>query len=116
MKKISLAYALIFILLICVLIAWLLNASRLDDYAENPEIGDIYILEQLEIYAPLRITNVKTDQVIFQQYLFSFGQAVPDRELLLDNEWDFTMDVTYEKTEILRLYDEGTVVEIYRDE
>jgi hypothetical protein len=116
MKKLALGFVIFGILGGIVGYLWYQNSARLDDYYENPEIGDIYILYRGKLYAPMRINQVNERTISFSQYLFSFGQAVPDRELILDNEWDLNFDAVYERSELDRLWEEDVIVEIYRDE
>lgn len=94
---------------------WILDLRRLNNYIQNPKKDDIYILKGDDIFHPLKITGFDDREIHFYMYRFTFGEAIPEKEMLLNHEWDITLKATYTRKEIQRLYDEGKIVEIYRD-
>ncbi len=105
-------------IVVVIAVLWWRNNSRLDDYFAHPKKGDIYILQSGDTFQPIKIVgidDVKMDEISFVQYIFTFGEAVPDREQLLDAEWNQNFTAIYKRQEIDRLYSEGKIVEIYRD-
>ena len=115
LKRINLPIAIAIIVVVVVGTIWIFNMRRLSDYIQNPEKDDIYILEGENIYHPLKVTGFDEREIHYYMYRFTFAEAVPDREMLLNYEWDRTLNATYTRKEVQRLYDEGKIVEIYRD-
>lgn len=115
MKKLRLGFVVVAVLAIAVIIAWHRNNLRLEDYFQNPKVGDIYILGKSDIYAPIKVASFDQETINFYQYLYPFAEGVPDREQLMDEEWDNYLTATYERKELKRMWDEGMIFEIYRD-
>jgi hypothetical protein len=114
-KKLILPLVFLVILGIFIISSRIINSSRLNELIREPKAGDIYILEHDEVYAPIRISEVTHSQLSFYQYYYSFGEAIPDREQILDHEWDHEFVAIYERSEINSMFEEGRIAEIYRD-
>lgn len=115
MRKINLPIIAVVLLGLTVLIAWWMNSNRLDKYINHPEIGDIYILQDEEIYAPIKVDRIDDKEIWMRNYIYIFADAVPDREQILDHEFDLSNHLIYDREEILLMYENGKIVEIYRD-
>lgn len=115
-RKIDIPVIAVLVLAAVVIALWISNNSRLDSLIEDPKPGDIYILHDGELYFPMLIESVRENEVSFYQYLFSFGEAVPDREQILEEEWSYNLLATYERRELQSMYESGKIIEIYRDE
>ena len=115
MKKTFAPFIIIGIIAIVLLLIWWRDSARLSEYIDNPEKGDIYILNEDDIYAPIRIDRIESSEIWMLNYMFFFSDAVPDREQILDHEFDQSNHLIYERSELKKMYEEGKVVEIYRD-
>lgn len=80
---------------------------------DHPQTGQIYIFHEDNLYAPMRLDSVGTSQLFFRNYIFLFADAVPAQEQILADEFDLQFMAIYEKTELIRLYQEGLLVKIY---
>lgn len=87
----------------------------MNSYINHPMVGDIYILHEDNIYAPMKIDKIEAEQIWMINYVYYFEEAVPDREQISDNEFDESTYLIYEHSELLRMFEEGIIVEIYRE-
>ncbi|MDG1916087.1 MAG: hypothetical protein P8I55_16050 [Crocinitomix sp.] len=106
------------ILIITILIGgWLLlYFFKGDDTGKliaNPKVGMIYIFQEDEVYAPMRIDSIAEQQLYMRNYLFTFVDAVPKRKQIIAEEFDLNFYAIYEKREIRRLYEVGNIVKVY---
>lgn len=87
------------------------------DLIHDPRPGDIYILEDEGIYYPMKLDSIAElpDEIYMVNSKFVFTDAIPGAADLPDHEFDYTFHLIYKKDELLRLYDKGSIVEIYRD-
>lgn len=115
MRKGTFPIVIVALLILTVVIAWWYNSKRLDDFIENPEVGDIYILKDEDVYAPIKIDRIEENEIWMRNYLYMFAEAVPDRQQILDGEFDQSSHLIYKRSELERMYEEGKIVEIYRD-
>lgn len=106
-----------FILLVAatLFVYWLQRPSDIRDLVEKPAVGDIYVFEAGDIFAPMKVNRIEADQIVFYQYIYSFADAVPKRIQIRDDEWDEEYDAIYDRKEIKRLFKEGKIAIIYRD-
>jgi len=111
-----LPFIVLIIVALVVIFLWLKDSNRLKNYAENPRVGDIYIFQEDNVYAPVRIDKMENDQIWMLNYQYFFSEAVPDREQILDDEFDLNNHLIYEREELRRMFEQGRVAEIYRDE
>ena len=100
---------------IIIFIFWWVNSHRLDDYIQNPKVNDIYIMHADELYAPFKIIEIDKNQIWTVYYYYNFTDAVPDRNQILEEEFDLSAHFIYEKQDLIKMYQEGRIVEIYRD-
>jgi hypothetical protein len=81
---------------------------------DAPQKNDIYIFEENEVYFPILVDSVAGEQIFCVNSAFKFVDAVPELEDLPKSDFDFTFHLIYEKAELKRLYDSGSIIEIYR--
>jgi len=91
------------------------HKNQVEEYFSNPETGDIYVLNADEVYAAIRIHSIEKEVINFHQYSFTFVEAIPDLEDFLEDEWDTQYIASYRKQDLRRMWEGGTIVEIYRD-
>ena len=91
------------------------DAHRLDDYMNDPQKGDIYVMYADEVYAPMKIEIVEENQISMVSSLYFFENIVPDRVDIIDSEFDYNTHVTYLRSDLIGMYEDGRIVEIYRD-
>lgn len=107
------------ILIISILIgAWLLLYFFKGDNTErlvlNPKVGVIYIFQEDEVYAPMRIDSIANNQLFMRNYIYLFSDAIPKRVQILSEEFDLNFYAIYETREIKRLYEVGNLVKAYQ--
>jgi hypothetical protein len=95
------------------LLLYLFKGDDTDKLIENPKVGMIYIFQEDEIYAPMRIDSIAAQQLYMRNYLFTFVDAIPKRNQIIGEEFDLNFFAIYEKSEILRLYEAGNIVKAY---
>jgi len=84
------------------------------DLINSPKKNDIYIFEEAGTYSPMKVDDVKGDTLYLVNSKFVFQEAMPQSSDILDEEFDRTFFLIYEKKEIQRLFNEGKIVEVYR--
>ncbi len=89
------------------------NRDQTEDFFHKPEAGQIYILNNADSYAVMRLNQVTDQHYFFSNYDFIFKDAIPKREQILENEFDLNFNVIYERAEINRLYQTKRIVRIY---
>lgn len=62
----------------------------------------------------MKVDDVKGDTLYLVNSKFVFQEAMPQSSDILDEEFDRTFFLIYEKKEIQRLFNEGKIVEVYR--
>ncbi len=115
MKKIILPIVVVLCIVSAIVGFMWYDAHRLDEYANDPKVDDIYVMYADEIYAPMKIDLIDGSQISMVSSLYFFEGDVPNREDILDSEFDYSTYATYEHTDLLDMYEEGRIVEIYRD-
>ncbi len=88
--------------------------SNQHDLIESPQKNDIYIFEENEVYFPIMVDSVAGEQIFCVNSAFKFVDAVPELEDLPKSDFDFTFHLIYEKAELKRLHESGSIIEIYR--
>lgn len=106
------------LLIIAVLLGGLFILSLFggDDTArliKEPKEGQIYIFEEDNVYAPMRIDSIGEQHVYMRNYLYFFTDAIPERDQILAQEFDLAFFAIYEQSELNRLFEEGQLVKIY---
>lgn len=99
------------------MLAWLFlyfwKKDATDDYLKKPAIGHVYIFHYDNLYEPMRLDSISSNQLFMRNYLFQFTDAIPERDQILANEFDLNFYAIYEKDEIFRLRKAGQLVKIY---
>ena len=88
--------------------------SNKSSLIESPQKNDIYIFEENTVYFPILVDSVAGEQIFCVNSDFKFVDAVPELEDLPKSDFDFSFLLIYEKAELKRLYESGSIVEIYR--
>ncbi|NOQ73730.1 MAG: hypothetical protein GQ574_17110 [Crocinitomix sp.] len=106
------------ILIISILIGgWLLlyflNSDNTEKLVNHPKVGGVYVFQEEELFAPMRIDSISDTHLYLRNYLYLFSDAVPKRNQILTDEFDLNFFAIYEKNEIRRLYDAGSLVKAY---
>lgn len=83
-------------------------------YLDAPQKNDIYIFEESEVYFPVLVDSVAGEKIFCVNSAFKFVDAIPQLEDLPKRDFDFSFHLIYEKAELKRLYEDGSIVEIYR--
>lgn len=108
------------ILIIGILIAlWMIafvfsrsNAS-VDGLLEKPKKGQIYIFQEGNHFAPMRLDSLSETELFMRNYQFLFADAIPKRGQIQNNEFDTVFYAVYQKEELKRLFKAGNLVHIY---
>mgnify|MGYP000601200935 CR=1 FL=1 len=106
------------LLIIAILLGGLfvLSLFSTDDTArlvKEPKKGQIYIFEEDNVYAPMRIDSIGEKHIYMRNYLYFFADAIPARDQILAQEFDLAFFAIYERTELNSLFEEGKLVKIY---
>jgi hypothetical protein len=101
-------------LLLVFLAFFLGGCTNHGELLNDPQPGDIYILEEEGIYYPMKIDSVAAHEVYMVNSKFMFTDAIPQPEDLPDGDFDYGFHLIYEPVELKRLFNEGALVEIYR--
>jgi hypothetical protein len=88
--------------------------SNKSSLIESPQKNDIYIFEENTVYFPILVDSVAGEQIFCVNSDFKFVDAVPELEDLPKSDFDFSFHLIYEKAELKRLYESGSIIEIYR--
>jgi len=100
---------------ICIFFLVILSAcSTNQSYIESPQKGDIYIFEEAGIFFPMKVDSVFENTLYLVNSKFVFADAIPKKSEILDEEFDRSFFLIYEKEEIQRLFNEGKIIEVYR--
>lgn len=94
---------------------YLFKSDQTENYLKNPARGDIYIMTDDEVYAPMRIDSLGDSLIYMRNYLFLFSDAIPKKEQIKAAEFDTEFYAIYGHKELKKLYSEGNLVKIYRD-
>lgn len=81
---------------------------------ETPHENDIYIFEENDVYFPILVDSVADEKIFCVNSAFRFEEAIPQLEDLPKSDFDFSFHLIYEKAELKRLYEDGSIIEIYR--
>lgn len=84
------------------------------ELVNDPKENDIYIFQENDVYFPVLVDSVAGEQIVCVNSAFRFEDAIPELEDLPKSDFDFSFKLIYEKAELKRLYEEGSIVEIYR--
>jgi hypothetical protein len=95
------------------LVLYLFNADDTEKLVDHPQVGQIYVFQEEDFFAPMRIDSVSEHHLYLRNYLYLFSDAVPKRSQILSNEFDLNFFAIYEKVEIRRLYGAGKLVKAY---
>ena len=100
------------------LVGWLLvyffgKEDRTAALVQMPSPGHIYIFEEDNVFAPMRLDSVSDTKLYMRNYIYFFTDAIPERDQILDAEFDENFFAIYDRTEIKRLHQEGNIVFIY---
>ena len=106
-KKMKKIFSLLFICLISC-------SDNNQELISSPQKNDIYLFEEAGTYSPMKVDEVKGDSLYLLNSKFVFQEAMPEPSDILDEDFDRTFFLIYEKKEIQRLFDEGKIVEVYR--
>ena len=104
--------------IISLLIPVVLLAAACETDAElinSPQPRDIYILEEKGVYYPMKLDSVANDVIYMVNSKFVFTDAIPQPGDLPDNDFDYAFHLIYEREELKRLYDDGKIIEVYRE-
>lgn len=105
------------ILIVGLLLIWGLilffNRDQTSKLLAHPQVGQVYIFQEGEKFAPMRLDSIVDNKRFMRSYAFLFADAIPPREMILENEFDLQFFAIYEKSEIDRLYETGKLVRIY---
>ncbi len=82
---------------------------------EHPKVGQVYVFQDENFYAPMRLDSIGKDELFMRNYEFLFADAIPEREQILNQEFDSDFFAIYDRKEIENLYEEGRLVRIYKD-
>ena len=113
-KNNSRSILIILTLLVVWLVLYLIQSDKTDEYLGSPKTGDIYILTNDTIYAPMRLDRVEEDQFYMHNYNAIFKEALPKRNQILNIEFDTMFYAVYSKSEIQRLRTSGQITKVYR--
>lgn len=114
LSKNSRSLLLISILLFGWLAVFMFKGDGTAELVAHPTVGTIYIFQEDEVYAPMRIDSISEEQLFMRNYLFLFTDAIPKQAQILNDEFDLNFYAIYEKGEIQRLFKEGNLVKAYR--
>jgi hypothetical protein len=81
---------------------------------DAPKENDIYIFEENDVYFPILVDSVAGEKIICVNSAFKFAEAIPELEDLPKSDFDFSFQLIYDKAELKRLHENGSIVEIYR--
>ncbi|MFT5822508.1 MAG: hypothetical protein ACI8ZM_003764 [Crocinitomix sp.] len=95
------------------LLLYFLNGDDTGKLVDHPKVGAVYIFQEEEVFAPMRIDSISDDHLFLRNYLYLFTDAVPKRSQIMADEFDLNFFAIYEKGEIQRLYTEGNLVKAY---
>ena len=95
------------------LLVYFFNTDQTEKQLNHHKVGNIYILNEESLYAPMRLDSISDSKLFMRNYLFQFSDAVPERNQILDYEFDLDFYAIYDTTEMRRLYNEGGLVKIY---
>jgi hypothetical protein len=70
--------------------------------------------KKMTVYFPILVDSVAGEQIFCVNSAFKFVDAVPELEDLPKSDFDFSFHLIYEKAELKRLYESGSIIEIYR--
>ena len=101
--------ALVFLLIL----VRVLNRDQTRNLLSDPQVGQIYIFHEDNVYAPMRLDSIGNQQLYMRNYLYIFADAVPKKEQIIAEELDLQIMAIYEQEELDRLYAEGILVKIY---
>ena len=82
-------------------------------YINNPKKGQIYVFEEDNFFAPMRLDSVSENELFLRNYLFLFEDAIPKKSQISHSEFDTLFFAIYTKAEMIRLSEEGNLVHIY---
>ncbi len=102
-------------MLLAWLVIYLLQSGKTADYLNTPKRNDVYIFQEENKYAPMRIDSLTKTQVYMRSYTYYFEDAVPSDDQILANEFDTLLFAIYERAELKRLYNANQLVKIYRN-
>lgn len=91
------------------------NSDDTKELLNHPKSGQVYIFQEGEQYAPMRLDSVSDQHLYMRNYLYLFADAIPKRDQILENEFDENFFAIYECKEMDRLYQAGNLVRIYPD-
>jgi len=94
------------------ILSWF-NRDKTAEYFNDPESGQIYVLQEDNSFAVMQLEHLENDQYFFRNYLFIFQDAIPKRDQILAHEFDLNFMAIYEREEINRLYQSKRIVRIY---
>lgn len=106
-------------IILSLIILWLLLKwiSQQDDsvetFIDSPQKGQVYIMKENEVYAPMKIDSVSSSEIFMLNYEYIFKDAIPARKQIIDEEFDFKNHAVYAKDEIKRLANKEIIVKIY---
>lgn len=90
-----------------------INRDQTSKLLANPQVGQVYIFQEGEKFAPMRLDSIVDNKRFMRNYAYLFAESIPPREMILENEFDLQFFAIYEKSELDRLYETGTLIRIY---
>jgi hypothetical protein len=105
------------ILIVGLLLIWgiilFINHDQTSKLLAHPQVGQVYIFQEGEKFAPMRLDSISENKRYMRNYAYLFADAIPPKEMILANEFDLQFFAIYEKSELDRLYETGKLVHIY---
>ena len=94
--------------------AIIFGCSSKQQLINDPKIGDIYICHDKGIYSPIMVDSVGTKLLYLFSSNYVFTDAIPTKDQILDEEFDKNFHLIYDREEIISMYSDGKIVEVYR--
>lgn len=102
-------------LAIIFLVAKWINSDKTGYCLDHPAVGQVYIFNEENLYAPMLLDSIDDQQLYFRDYSFVFMDAIPKREQILDAEFDHSFFAIYDQVELNRLYKSKQLIRIYEE-